>query len=143
MGHSLYLKPTYNLMIVPFRNKRVLQIFFMVLFALFVVGCNNTKPVERIPAEQIAEEPDEPLLIAPEPKNTGSNTGLALNPAHGQPGHRCDVQVGAPLGNTAQAADTPVFESVNKSAVIGGTAALNPAHGQPGHRCDVRVGSPL
>jgi hypothetical protein len=130
-------------MIVSFRNKRVLPIFFMVLFALFVVGCNNTKPVERLPAEQIAGEPDEPLLISPEPKNTGSNAGLALNPAHGQPGHRCDVQVGAPLSTTSQAANPSVLESVNKSAVIGGTAALNPAHGQPGHRCDVRVGSPL
>jgi len=53
-----------------------------------------------------------------------------LNPAHGQPGHRCDLAVGAPL-NSAPASPTVT------------TPKLNPEHGQPGHRCELAVGAPL
>lgn len=129
-------------MIVIFRNKSALPVFFMLLFAMLMMGCNNTKPVERLPADQIAAEPDEPLLD-PEPKPAVSNSGLVLNPAHGQPGHRCDVKVGATL-NGFSAANTPsVFEPINQAAVVTNAPTINPAHGQPGHRCDVPVGSPL
>lgn len=142
MDHSPFLKPNIITMIATFRIKNVLPLFFMLLFALVVVGCNNRKTVERLPADQIAAEPEEPLL-EPEPIGAGSNLGLVLNPAHGQPGHRCDVKVGAPL-NGAVPTNTPsVFEPVNQAAVVTNSPTLNPAHGQPGHRCDVPVGSPL
>lgn len=58
----------------------------------------------------------------------------ALNPAHGQPGHRCDIAVGDPLSAA------PATTSVNTAAA---TQKLNPAHGDPGHRCDIAVGAPL
>jgi len=34
---------------------------------------------------------------------------VALNPAHGQPGHRCDIAVGAPL-NSAPAAQPQTIQ---------------------------------
>ena len=30
-------------------------------------------------------------------ESTKSNETITVNPAHGQPGHRCDIAVGAPL----------------------------------------------
>lgn len=79
-----------------------------------------------------------------------------LNPEHGQPGHRCDIAVGAPL-NSAPAAKTnttaPALAPVTPAATPVATpsiptsvpagAKLNPAHGQPGHDCAIPVGAPL
>ena len=72
---------------------------------------------------------------------SGTKGDIALNPAHGQPGHRCDIKVGAPLDSS------PVKSSDNKQSgsplINSGNVKLNPAHGQLGHRCDVKVGDPL
>jgi len=80
----------------------------------------------------------------PEPSGdnaSDSKGNVALNPAHGQPGHRCDIPVGAPL-NSAPAKSSTTTQS--ESPVIkSGDIKLNPAHGQPGHRCDIKVGDPL
>ncbi len=73
---------------------------------------------------------------------------LSLNPAHGQPGHRCDLAVGAPLtnadGTPVPAANPQNIQSkpVNPATVPSGLK-VNPPHGQPGHRCDIQVGAPL
>jgi hypothetical protein len=121
-------------------HNRSISTFYSVLFiAILLVSCNNSNSVERIPAEQIAAEP----LPEPAPRATVAPTGLTVNPAHGQPGHRCDIQVGAPLNGTAATASPSVFETADKAAVTNSTANVNPAHGQPGHRCDIAVGSPL
>lgn len=83
----------------------------------------------------------------------GSMQGVTLNPPHGQPGHRCDIQVGEPL-NAPAANSNPIQQStidVNNaiptpmptSSPSSGGGGINPAHGQPGHRCDVKVGDPL
>ncbi len=125
-----------------FQNRRISTIFSVLFIAILMVSCNNAKPIERIPAEQIAEEPAEPLP-EPTPSASVAPAGLTINPAHGQPGHRCDIQVGASLNGTAATASPSVFEAADKGAVINSTANLNPAHGQPGHRCDIPVGSPL
>lgn len=95
------------------------------------------------------------------PVASGTNTtnatitsipGERLNPAHGLPGHRCDIAVGAPLPSTTGAfpsfnnpAVTPIPNVTSGSAPVATTVAsgLNPAHGQPGHRCDIPVGQPL
>lgn len=68
-----------------------------------------------------------------------------LNPPHGQPGHDCDIAVGAPLdgsGGQVQPAAQPTF---NPQVAQGSAPAngINPPHGQPGHDCDVAVGAPL
>lgn len=96
--------------------------------------------------------------------------GVTLNPPHGQPGHRCDIAVGAPLPNDgnvvaqAQSQAHPVSQGEAMPVVSGGMPQqivqvqqpqnqqsyvgpkgekLNPPHGQPGHRCDIPVGAPL
>ena len=73
--------------------------------------------------------------------------GAGLNPAHGEPGHRCDIAVGAPL-NSAPAAQpavqaTPPVQATPSAAPVATGAGLNPAHGQPGHDCSIPVGAPL
>lgn len=78
----------------------------------------------------------------------------ATNPAHGLPGHRCDIAVGAPLGSPAQgqALSAPPVSSpapitqvpqVQPSQKIATPPGMNPPHGEPGHRCEIAVGAPL
>lgn len=95
-------------------------------------------------------------------QTTNPNTVLGdtkgLNPAHGLPGHRCDIAVGAPLNSAppqqGQVATTQTAQTIqvnpNQKNVVTTTAApvkvakgMNPPHGQPGHRCDIAVGAPL
>ena len=98
-----------------------------------------------------------PVVQAPA---TNPNTVLSdtkgINPAHGQPGHRCDIAVGAPLNSapTQQVQATQgqtVQVNPNQQKMVTTTTAapvkvakgMNPPHGQPGHRCDIAVGAPL
>lgn len=120
-----------------------------------------------------AAKPNLPALSAPPATNNPSPVPAAtnmpaapiiassgkVNPAHGQPGHRCDIAVGAalpaegsapdlklptptaPVLNTpVQATTTPAIQPVATTATAVG---LNPEHGKPGHRCDIPVGQPL
>lgn len=79
-----------------------------------------------------------------------------MNPAHGQPNHRCDIAVGAPLNSpagkpAAQPVTTPVqmpqpqqaAPSILNAPSTNTAVGMNPPHGQPGHKCEVPVGSPL
>lgn len=90
--------------------------------------------------------------------NTVLGDTKGLNPAHGLPGHRCDIAVGAPLNSAApqqgQVATTQTGQTIqvnpNQKNVVTSTTApvkvakgMNPPHGQPGHRCDIAVGAPL
>ncbi|MFD1603543.1 hypothetical protein ACFSJW_11510 [Flavobacterium artemisiae] len=95
---------------------------------------------------------------------TPVKTAKGMNPPHGQPGHRCDIPVGAPLNSpaakttattnasqngtvsqnftvTPQANPVPALLSTEGEAKV--ADGMNPAHGQPGHRCDIAVGAPL
>src|SRR5687767_5926308 len=74
------------------------------------------------------------------PSNLVNSTGL--NPQHGQPGHRCDIGVGAPL-NSKPNSDTVTPNKVQTPNIVSGASGLNPKHGEPGHRCDIAVGAPL
>jgi len=76
----------------------------------------------------------------------------ALNPAHGQPYHRCEIAVGAPIDsapaqqNAAQQTPSilsPTIAPAPQAQAIGPKPAMNPAHGEPHHRCDLAVGAPL
>lgn len=128
-------------------------------------------PLPVVPAQNVKVATPNPALInspvqaAPAIKTTASTPVAAvpaitpgINPAHGQPGHRCDVAVGATIPKTAALAKTtttnsPVISPVSQNTpLIQPQAAtpttiapngLNPAHGQPGHRCDIAVGKPL
>ncbi|OXG09412.1 hypothetical protein BC749_101868 [Flavobacterium araucananum] len=90
--------------------------------------------------------------------NTVMGEATGINPAHGQPGHRCDIAVGAPLNSaptqgqaaTVQPTQTVQVNPGQQNVVTTTTAApvkvgkgMNPSHGQPGHRCDIPVGAPL
>ncbi|WP_250252229.1 hypothetical protein [Chryseobacterium sp. Marseille-Q3244] len=97
------------------------------------------------------------------PATVAMATAPGMNPAHGQPGHRCDIPVGQPLNS--QPAATPASQNISvgannaiqidpssaspakitmDNAKPGKTApGMNPPHGQPGHRCDIPVGQPL
>lgn len=95
-----------------------------------------------------------------------AKTAPGMNPPHGQPNHRCDIAVGAPLNSPPgkkpaapqPPAVTPGKASVEKistappsalsPALPAATATttapgMNPPHGQPNHRCDIAVGAPL
>ena len=83
----------------------------------------------------------------------------ALNPRHGEAGHRCDIPVGAPLNSkptvpaskfnipaTSILPTNPASKFTIPATTILSTSpanGLNPKHGQPGHRCDIPVGQPL
>lgn len=89
----------------------------------------NTQPV----AQPVAQQP----------------AAAGMNPAHGQPGHRCDIPVGSPLNSKPQTPN-PTTATVSTAPATPQPVAqqatapgMNPAHGQPGHRCDIPVGSPL
>lgn len=83
-------------------------------------------------------------------------TTKAINPAHGQPGHRCDIAVGAPLNEAASTQNTittggeqqtnpntTVIPTPNSPAATPHIDGMNPPHGQENHRCDIAVGAPL
>ena len=148
------------------------------IFLATLAGCENdaSKNVQTTAA------PSSNFLTAPLPANTNTATNSApsnnntvlpvsnntsaasgINPAHGQPGHRCDIAVGAPL-NSAPPGTTqtqklivpnPQVNSVNPNpatttaattvatTATTATPGMNPQHGQPGHRCDIAVGAPL
>nr|WP_315251838.1 hypothetical protein [uncultured Flavobacterium sp.] len=78
-----------------------------------------------------------------------------INPAHGQPNHRCDIAVGAPLNSQPNGATAvtqpnqvqmqPQVQTITQTAATKKVTpkGMNPPHGQPNHRCDIAVGAPL
>lgn len=94
-----------------------------------------------------------PQVVTQTPVPTVTQPGM--NPPHGQPGHRCDISVGAPLNSkpappaTAQpttVSTTPQQPQVTMTEVPTKTKTapgMNPPHGEPGHKCEIAVGAPL
>jgi len=92
-----------------------------------------------------------PQTITQTPVPTVTQPGM--NPPHGQPNHRCDITVGAPLNSKPAAPATAqpttvstapqqvtMKEVPNTQKTLPG---MNPPHGEPNHRCDIAVGAPL
>lgn len=123
---------------------------------------------DTVPAAPASTEPASVIHPPLNPAAPAITPGTKLNPAHGQPGHRCEIAVGAPLDSKPAPAATATVPNVTidpfaktqpknapgvtvtPSAQIPpvttaktSSAGLNPAHGQPGHRCDIAVGAPL
>lgn len=131
-----------------------------ILSLIFLVSCDS-KPEnkEQIAAPSALPAATNPILQGSNDSTGASTQGATLNPQHGEPGHRCDIAVGAPLnsptttstiqpnapspvpGATTPATTTEAKKVTPKSTAA--TAALNPKHGEPGHRCDIAVGAPL
>lgn len=116
------------------------------LLIILASACDNTEdkstttPLTTIPADTTTKQPvQQPTVPA-----TGT---VALNPAHGMPGHRCDIKVGEPLNSLPTLAPDmskpPPAIPPSPSQSTSGSGAKNPAHGMPGHRCDIAVGAPL
>ncbi len=129
---------------------------------------NNTVPNFQLPEGVEMKRQTISTPTTTTPTNT-STTKAGLNPEHGQPGHRCDISVGAPLDSkptttpaiTSTSTNTPVtsssippFKPVQPAGTNTATIpiktdgavtapGMNPEHGKPGHRCDIAVGAPL
>ncbi len=122
-------------MTIPRFNPKSFLIVLLALAPVFI-SCKDKDTVVDEPnavKEATLEQKKQALQnVAP---TTNTSGDLAINPAHGQPGHRCDIPVGSPL-NAAGA------ESSKTAPTMGG-GEINPPHGQVGHRCDIKVGDPL
>ncbi|MBY0487273.1 MAG: hypothetical protein K2P85_08835 [Flavobacteriaceae bacterium] len=135
-------------------------------------------------ASQVAAGPNMNSIMYSQPSgssstaNTATTTtasapvvvGKGMNPSHGQPGHRCDIPVGAPLNSppgkapATQPSASTTISSKNPSGAVTSNGAtitttnntpapsvspivtapgMNPPHGQEGHLCSVAVGAPL
>lgn len=89
------------------------------------------------------------MQVNPQQAQALQKVAPGMNPPHGQPGHRCDIAVGAPLNsppgkaapNAGKATVSPAI--VQTQPAVKTAPGMNPPHGQPGHRCDIAVGAPL
>jgi hypothetical protein len=152
----------------------------LVIASILFISCKkeeNTTEISSAPIDLATTETatnntvnppgtPESRLMKAEASNANPNTVMlsnpstatgAVNPAHGQPGHRCDISVGAPLSapagqnvpqQTAVQAGNPVVKTTSTAVnttkkPVAVAKGMNPAHGQAGHRCDIPVGASL
>lgn len=77
----------------------------------------------------------------------GEEMGLKVNPAHGLPGHRCDLPVGAPLDGSQPTVQPPTTTQPASTSVspirVDQKPDKNPPHGEPYHDCTIPVGADL
>ena len=107
-------------------------------------------PVESLDSFDSHPSPSN-IINRPVAPNISSAAGL--NPAHGQPGHRCEIPVGAslnskpiiPVSNSTVQSMPGTSSPVNNQTTLSKpvTSGINPEHGKPGHRCDIAVGAAL
>lgn len=102
--------------------KTIYILIFIVLLGASVFTYIYTKDSEKVESVPNTENIKAPVIT----------TSQGLNPAHGQPGHQCDLPVGAPLTIAPE-----------KKLSAPAKPKTNPQHGMPGHRCDLAVGAPL
>jgi hypothetical protein len=145
-------------------NKILMPVFISLLTATFF-SCNEKEPdsdpsiavplqIKDSAATAVTSTPglvpaDSTQLVQPTVNAPVQTAGM--NPAHGEPGHRCDIAVGAPLnspvakttGSPTTTTTTVTPTAVTPAATTKTAPGMNPAHGQPGHRCDIAVGAPL
>ncbi len=113
------------------------------------VNTMNTDSSVPVPSEQT-------IVPVQQTAPVTSSAAVGMNPAHGEPGHRCDIAVGAPL-NSPPGKKDPATPAVSAQPVTAPAAApaqtstakvptapgMNPPHGEPGHDCAIAVGAPL
>ena len=147
--------------------------FLSLLFvtALLFISCKkelepqeSTIPSKIVPFTEAANTSPDQSVMPAQPLQTPNMTtqnaapvavAKGMNPAHGQPNHRCDIAVGAPLNSPVVPAKTSPVTPQQNTAVPATIAApntavttptpegMNPPHGQEKHRCDIAVGAPL
>ena len=155
------------------------QFFFIVAVSLSFVACSDAKPEKdlsivplnaRSNSNSVTDSTSKnkmavsPNVIAAQStgmqqvattQKSATTTAPGMNPPHGEPGHRCEIQVGAPLSSaptgvagapTVQSNKPGVHQTITPSTSGAKTATakgMNPPHGETGHRCDISVGAPL
>ena len=109
----------------------------------------QSNAVKMNPQSNVVTTVQQPAIMQAQQANS------KLNPPHGQPGHRCDIAVGAPLNTkpapngAAQPTVVTTQQPAQNNTVVTQMPAqktapgMNPPHGEPGHRCDIAVGAPL
>jgi hypothetical protein len=145
-----------------------MRILFQIVISgsLFFYSCSQSSKENTVETNKATSNVNPATVVATQPAATKtvdqpvqSSSAVALNPAHGMPGHRCDIQVGQPLNSapapqnivtaptqTATQSDMgPIRTNPAPSQLPAPAVAqrINPAHGQPGHSCSVAVGAPL
>lgn len=147
-------------------NSKIFISSLIISSILFISCKQGLEPQESTPASELvklgltqdttkANSAVQTPAPAANPNTVMGATG-GINPAHGQPGHRCDIAVGAPLNSAAPAQATQTTtqtQTAPTTTVVTNTATaqpttttakgMNPPHGQKGHRCDIAVGAPL
>ncbi len=148
---AIHIKNNYFMSFSKFIPKSFL-LFLLIATPLFVACKDKTESTEQAPEtvqEATLDQKKQMLDNAVPGSNSNSGDVAGLNPAHGQPGHRCDIPVGAPLdGSPAKSTAMPaqgnnLIQNQTNAAPVKVADGLNPPHGQPGHRCDIKVGDPL
>ncbi len=156
-------------------NMRILPLLIAsaaVLYSCDKKDASATQTAEVAASETTTGENAEDASIANDATAVAANNPSsprdkpALNPEHGQPYHRCEIPVGAPIDSAPtqnpapqempqQSASNNSFNtnpispslapapSSSPVQATGPKPANNPAHGEPHHRCDLEVGAPL
>lgn len=167
-----HLAKKYNIVLIS-----ILAFFTIVSCSPARNDSGQTPKVPVIPQNQVQDNTADAQTLdtatmesANLPSSEEKSTQVTINPPHGEPGHRCDIPVGAALNsqpvntprqtinnspsvatpNIANSQGAPTIENakrLNSSQPITSSAQnsgrLNPPHGQPGHSCEIPVGSPL
>ena len=112
----------------------IILVFFL---SLLIFSCKEEeKSTEKEEATTEASSAEEMKA------SMAKDSDLKYNPAHGEEGHRCDLPVGAPLGQAS--ASSPTQEMTSSPVRLqSATPKINPPHGEPGHDCSVAVGAEL
>src|SRR5688572_13260192 len=123
---------------------KYVSIFVILLMVLVVAGCGHGRTDEASSTKanepatvtgpstsslpqvnQVNSDPlkDQPAVTSTQPVTNTNTTksSAALNPAHGQPGHRCEIPVGAPLDSkptTSTNVSQPVITQNNNNTTI-------------------------
>ena len=92
------------------------------------------------------EKTTEEIQTTTNTQMTGNNPGSSetpdVNPPHGQPGHRCDMPVGASLTESNSSSQQQEMTS-SPIRIKGDKPTKNPPHGEPYHDCSIPVGADL
>jgi hypothetical protein len=128
------------------QSKTKTSIIVILVLALFTLGScgssqNESKQTPAVPVlpqnqEQIAvpnPEPEQPVSAetTTQPTEVQESGEVMLNPPHGEPFHRCDIPVGAPLtsapaNTTRQTNSDPVQATAPQSANTAPSVTNNP-----------------
>lgn len=79
------------------------------------VGAPLNSPPSK-PATTTTPVSNQPVVTSTTPAATPTVTAPGMNPPHGQPGHKCEIAVGAPLNSAPAKTIVPKSETITKSA---------------------------